>query len=80
MRQRGDTVFNVGDIVTGIVHSPYSVTNDRGKYRVCAAWKQDDVDVIKVAVVEHEHIEFVHMEFTVLAKYFHKVRMVATLK
>lgn len=73
-------MFKIGDIVTGVAHSPYSVTNDRGKYRVCATWKQENMDGIRVVVVEHEHIEFVGMEFVVLAKYFHKVRMVATLK
>lgn len=79
-------MFKVGDIVTG-VFGPYSVTNDRGKYCVCAVWKQDavptfedDVDIIRIRVIEHEHGEFIGMEFAVLAKYFHKVRMVATLK
>lgn len=72
-------MFKVGDIVTG-VYGPYSVTNDKGKYCVCAVWNHDGMDVIRVRVIEHEHREFIGMEFTVLAKYFHKERMVATLK
>lgn len=62
-------MFKVGDIVTG-VYGPYSVTK----------WNQDGMDIIRVRVIEHEHSEFIGMEFTVLAKYFHKERMVATLK
>lgn len=72
-------MFKVGDIVTG-VFGKYSVTNDKGKYCVCATWNQDGVDIIRVRVIEHEHREFIGMGFTVLAKYFHKERMVATLK
>ena len=72
-------MFKVGDIVTG-VSRPYTVTNDKGKYCVCAVWNQDGVDRIRIRVIEHEHREFIGMEFTVLAKYFHKERMVATLK
>lgn len=72
-------MFKVGDIVTG-VFGPYSVTNDKGKYCVCAVWNQEGADIIRIRVIEHEHGEFIGMEFTVLAKYFHKVRMVATLK
>lgn len=82
-------MFKVGDIVTG-VYGPYSVTNDKGKYCVCAVkefnelrtslWNQGGMDIIRVRVIEHEHSEFIGMEFTVLAKYFHKERMVATLK
>lgn len=72
-------MFKVGDIVTG-VFGPYSVTNDKGKYCVCAVWNQDGADIIRIRVIEHEHSEFIGMEFTVLSKYFHKERMVATLK
>lgn len=79
MQLWGDAMFKVGDIVTG-VHGPYTVTNDNGRYCVCAVWNKDGVDIIGIRVIEHEHSEFVGMEFTVLAKYFHKVRMVATLK
>lgn len=73
-------MFKVGDIVTGVKFSPYSVTNDKGKYCVYAVWNQDGMDIIRIGVVEHKHSEFIGMEFAVLAKYFHKERMVATLK
>lgn len=65
-------MFKVGDIVTGVC-GQYSITNDKGKYCVCAAWKQDGVDIIRIRVIEHEYSEFIGMGFTVLARYFHKL-------
>lgn len=42
--------FNVGDIITGVDGSPYTVTNSRGKYEVIRVY---DDEFIRVRVLEH---------------------------
>lgn len=59
--------FKVGDIITGVDGSPYSVTNSRGTYKVIYAY---DDEFIRVKVVKHIDPSEVGGEFDVLTEYF----------
>ena len=60
--------FNVGDIITGVKDSPYSITNSNGTYEVLYFYH--DGNFIRVRVVEHIESFNVGHQFDVESKYF----------
>ena len=59
--------FNVGDIITGVKDSPYSITNSNGTYEVLYFY---GCNYIRVRVVEHIESSNVGHQFDVESKYF----------
>nr|DAU08727.1 MAG TPA: hypothetical protein [Caudoviricetes sp.] len=59
--------FKVGDIITGIDGSPYTVTNSRGTFKVIYVY---DDEFVRVRIVKHIDPLKVGSEFDVLSKYF----------
>ena len=59
--------FKVGDIITGVDGSPYTVTNSLGTYKVIFAY---DDEFVRVRIVKHIDLLKVGGEFDVLSKYF----------
>lgn len=59
--------FKVGDIITGVDGSPYTVTNSLGTYKVIYAY---DDEFVRVRIVKHIDPLKVGSEFDVLSKYF----------
>ena len=59
--------FKVGDIITGVDGSPYTVTNSLGTYKVIFAY---DDEFVRVRIVKHIDLLKVGSEFDVLSKYF----------
>jgi hypothetical protein len=59
--------FKIGDIITGVDGSPYTVTNNRGTYKVIFAY---DDEFVRVRIVKHIDPLKVSSEFDVLSKYF----------
>lgn len=59
--------FKIGDIITGVDGSPYTVTNSRGTYEVIRVY---DDEFIRVKVLEHINPFEVGSGYDVLSKYF----------
>lgn len=59
--------FKIGDIITGVDGSPYTVTNSLGTYKVISAY---DDEFVRVRIVKHIDPLNVGSEFDVLTKYF----------
>lgn len=59
--------FKVGDIITGVDGSPYTVTNSLGTYKVIFAYGDE---FVRVRIVKHIDLLKVGGEFDVLSKYF----------
>ena len=59
--------FKIGDIITGVKDSPYSVTTNNGTYEVLYVYGSD---FIRVRVVEHIKPSEVGHQFDVQSKYF----------
>lgn len=59
--------FKVGDIITGVDGSPYTVTNSLGTYMVVYVY---DDEFVRVKIVKHIDLLKVGSEFVVLSKYF----------
>ena len=59
--------FNVGDIITGVDGSLYTVTNSRGTYEVIRVY---DDEFIRVRVLEHINPLEVGNGYDVLSKHF----------
>lgn len=59
--------FKIGDVVTGVDGSHYTVTNSRGTYEVIYVY---DDEFIRVRVVEHIDPSNVGHHFYVESKYF----------
>lgn len=59
--------FKIGDIITGVDDCPYTVTNNRGTYKVIYAY---DDEFVRVRIVKHIDLLKVGSEFDVLSKYF----------
>lgn len=59
--------FKVGDIITGVDGSPYTVTNSLGTCKVIYAY---DDEFVRVRIVKHIDPLKVGSEFDVLTKYF----------
>lgn len=59
--------FYIGDIITGVEDSPYSVTNSCGTYEVIRVY---DDKFICVKVLEHIESYVIDHEFDVESKYF----------
>lgn len=59
--------FKVGDIITGVDASPYTVTNSRGTFKVIYVY---DDEFVRVRIVKHIDPLKVGSEFVVLSKYF----------
>lgn len=59
--------FKIGDIITGIDGSPYTVTNSLGTYMVVYAYGDD---FVRIKVIEHIDPLKVGDKFDVLTKYF----------
>lgn len=62
-----DKKFEIGDIITGVEGTPYSVTNNCGTYEVIHVY---DDEFIRVRVIEHIKVSNVRNEFDVQSKYF----------
>ena len=59
--------FNIGDIITGVEDSPYSITNSCGTYEVIRVY---DDRLIRVKVLEHIESSVIDHGFDVESKYF----------
>ena len=59
--------FNIGDIITGVEHSPYTTTNSRGIYEVIFVY---NTDYIRVRIVKHIDPLKVHCQYDVFSKFF----------
>ena len=59
--------FKVGDIITGVKDSGYSITNSNGTYEVIYVY---DDEFVRVRVVKHIDPLRVDSEFDVFSKYF----------
>lgn len=59
--------FYIGDIITGVEDSPYSVTTSRGTYEVIRVY---DDEFIRVRVLEHFNPLEVGNGYDVLSKHF----------
>lgn len=60
--------FKVGDVITGVKDSPYSITNSNGTYEVLYIYHGGSF--IRVRVVEHIGPSSVGHQFDVESKYF----------
>lgn len=59
--------FNIGDIITGVEDSPYSITDSCGTYEVIRVY---DDKFIRVKVLEHIDSSVIDYGFDVESKYF----------
>ena len=59
--------FNIGDIITGVEDSPYSITNSCGTYEVIRVY---DDRLIRVKVLEHIELSVIDHGFDVESKHF----------
>ena len=59
--------FRIGDIITGVKDSGYSITNSNGTYEVLYVYNDE---FVRVRVVEHIDPLRVGGEFDVFSKYF----------
>lgn len=59
--------FNIGDIITGVEDSPYSITDSCGTYEVIRVY---DDKFIRVKVLEHIDSSVIDHGFDVESKYF----------
>lgn len=59
--------FKIGDIITGVKDSEYTVTNSCGIYKVVRVY---DDGFIRVSVVEHTNPFKIGNEYDVFSKYF----------
>lgn len=59
--------FKIGDIITGVDGSPYTVTNSLGTYKVIRVYGDE---FVRVRIVKHIDLLKVGSEFDVLSKYF----------
>lgn len=66
--------FHVGQIITCIkgCHE-YSVTNERGEYKILSIDKRDSYDRLNIEVVKHLEDLFVGNTYWVRSKYFKPV-------
>ena len=59
--------FGIGDIITGVENSPYSITDSCGIYKVIRIY---DDDFIRVKVLEHIDSSVIDFEFDVTSNHF----------
>lgn len=59
--------FKIGDIITGVDGSPYTVTNSLVAYKVIRVYGDE---FVRVRIVKHIDLLKVGSEFDVLSKYF----------
>ena len=68
--------FHVGQIITGIEGcKEYSITNERGEYKILSIEKLDSYDRLNIKVVKHLEDWFVGKTYLVRSKYFKPVNI-----
>lgn len=66
--------FHVGQIITGIEGcDEYSITNERGEYKILSIDNRDSYDRLKIKVVKYWENRFVGDTYWVRNKYFRPV-------